>query len=344
MQRIHSIDLLKLIIATGVVWAHAVLLSQHFGVPSYVFGQGLARTVVPTFAVISGFLFHSTLHHGRARGWLIRLGVFYLFWVALYLPLWWLEAPTVLSVLADLVFGPLHLWYMAALMLALLFLRAVLLLAGEDAQKGRRWLMWLGLICLLCGTTLQAVDFFTDITLSINVWRNGLFYEFPFVVIGYLVADRIRRRGMGWLPSATRAWAVLSVLALLRLCEAAVSLHLFGLHTVAPPDFPFLLVAFALTVLLVALRTEIPRLPASIAFLSMMIYFLHFFVLMVALHFGLTQVWLMMVLGVGLPALAGAVLLAFGPSLRARLPTAWHRRLYGSAGLRDRTEMTARTG
>ena len=54
MPRIHSIDVLKLIIAAGVVWAHATLLTLQGGVVAYVLGQGLVRTVVPTFAVISG--------------------------------------------------------------------------------------------------------------------------------------------------------------------------------------------------------------------------------------------------------------------------------------------------
>lgn len=334
MPRIHSIDVLKLIVATGVVWAHAMLLSQQISVAAYVFGQGLARTLVPTFAVLSGFLFHSTLRHGRARGWLIKLGLFYLFWLVLYLPIWWPDAPTPGSFVLEMVFGPIHLWYMAALMLALLMLRVVLLLAGDDS-RGRRWLLGLGLLCLLCGTALQAVDFFTDVTLSIHVWRNGVFFEFPFVVVGYLVADRIHRRGTGWMPAAGMAWAVLAVLALLRLGEAAVSLRLFGLSIVAPPEFPFLTVAFTLTLLLAVLRTEVPRLPVNIAFLSMMIYFLHFIVLVVALYFGVKSIWALMLLGVGLPVLAGAVLLGLGRWLQGRMPAAWYRRLYGSAGQRE---------
>ncbi|WRH62470.1 MAG: acyltransferase [Fuscovulum sp.] len=343
MPRIHSIDVLKLIIAAGVVWAHATLLTLQGGVVAYVLGQGLVRTVVPTFAVVSGFLFHSTFHHGRARAWLIRLGLFYLLWTVLYLPVWWPQDPTLGTVVQDLIFGPIHLWYMAALMLALVVLRVVLLLAGDD-RRGRRWLIWLGLIFLLCGTTLQGVDFFSDATLSMHTWRNGVFFEFPFVVIGYLVADRIRRRGMGWLPSAGQAWAVLGGLALLRLGEAALSLDLFGLSIFAPPEFPFLTAAFALMILLVALRTEVPPVPVNIAFLSMMIYFLHFIVLLAALRLGVTQIWALMGLGLGLPVLAGLFLLGMGQWLHGRMPAAWHRRLYGSAGLKGGMDPTLAAG
>ncbi|MBA4349886.1 MAG: hypothetical protein C0427_01400 [Rhodobacter sp.] len=343
MPRIHSIDVLKLIIAAGVVWAHATLLTLQGGAVAYVLGQGLVRTVVPTFAVLSGFLFHSTFHHGRARGWLIRLGLFYLIWTALYLPVWWPQDPTLSAVVQELVFGPIHLWYMAALMLALVTLRVVLLLAGDD-RRGRWWLMVLGLVFLLCGTALQAVGFFHEAGVSLHAWRNGMFFEFPFVVIGYLVADRIRRRGTDWLPSARQAWSILGVLALLRLGEAGLSLHLFGLSIFAPPEFPFLSAAFSLMVLLVALRTNVPSLPVNIAFLSMMIYFLHFIVLLGAIRFGVTSVWALMALGMGLPMLAGGALLALGQWLRGRVSGAWHRRLYGSAGLRDGDDPAPETG
>ncbi len=343
MTRIHSIDVLKLVIAAGVVWAHATLLTLQGGAVAYVLGQGLVRTVVPTFAVVSGFLFHSTFHHGRARGWLIRLGLFYLLWAMLYLPVWWPQEPTLWVVAQELIFGPIHLWYMAALMLALVMLRLVLLLAGDDS-RGRRWLMWLGLVYLLCGTALQGVDFFSDVTLSMHAWRNGVFFEFPFVVIGYLVADRIRRRGTGWLPSAGQAWAVLAGLAVLRLGEAAVSLHLFGLSIVAAPEFPFLTAAFALMILLAVLRTEAAPPPVNIAFLSMMIYFLHFIVLLAALAFGVTQIWALMALGLGLPALVGLILLGMGQWLRGRLPEAWHRRLYGSARLKGGSDFAPAAG
>jgi surface polysaccharide O-acyltransferase-like enzyme len=334
MGRIHSIDVLKLVIAAGVVWAHATLMIQDIGVLDYILGLGLARTVVPTFAVVSGFLFYSTLHHGRARAWLIRLGAFYLFWLVLYVPVWWPDAPTLGNVVPDVVFGPIHLWYMAALMMALMLLHGVMLLAGKDERRGRRWLMGLGLVFLLCGSAFQLIDFFTDKAQSMHLWRNGVFFAFPFVVVGYLVADRIQRRGMDWLPGAGQAWTLLGLFVLLRLAEAGLSLYMYGLSK-ALPEFPLLLVAFALSLLLVVLRTHVPRPPVNIAFLSMMIYFLHFIVLLGAIRFGVTGIWALVLLGVGLPMLAGGALLALGRWLQGRSPSAWHRRLYGSAGLRD---------
>ena len=88
MTRIHSIDLLKLIVAIGVVWAHATLTVGNFSPAIYVFGQGLVRMTVPIFALISGFLFHSTFRNARIKGWLLRLLAVYLFWCLVYFPFW----------------------------------------------------------------------------------------------------------------------------------------------------------------------------------------------------------------------------------------------------------------
>ena len=331
MPRLHSIDFLKLIIAAGVVWAHATLLSYQGGVLAYVIGHGLVRTVVPTFAVLSGFFFHSTLHHGRARIWLIRLGVFYLVWCVLYLPLWWPSVASPQDLVKELVFGPLHLWYMAALMLALLLIHGIQALSGDE-QTGRRRLLSLALVFLFCGTALQSVNFFSGLSLSIHVWRNGIFFEFPFAAIGFLVADRIRRKGRDWIPATGVIWSVLIGLALLRLIEAAIGLNLYGLSVSAPPEFPLLAMAFSAALLLAALRTPMRRVPGNIAFQSMMIYFLHFIVLVVALHLGFRNMWVLMGLGVGLPMLAGWALLVIGAWARGHLPEPWYLRIYGSVG------------
>ena len=332
MSRIHSIDVLKLIIASGVVWAHVTLMTLQGGAFAYLFGQGLVRTVVPTFAVISGFLFHSTFHHGRTRGWLTRLLVFYLFWCAFYLPIWWPEDPTWAVILENLIFGPMHLWYMAALMVALGLIRAVLALAGSE-KRARVGLIWTGLVCLLIGTALQSVSFFGPAELSIHVWRNGVFFEYPFAVIGYLVADRIYRQGWDWLPSARIAWGVLLVLAVLRIGEAGLGMHFFGASIFAPPEFPFLALAFSLMVLLAALRTEVPEAPVNLAFLSMMIYFLHLIVLLVLLHFGMQNVVMLTVLGIALPAVAGLVVLEVGKRMTGWMPEGLRRRVLGRGGV-----------
>ncbi len=308
MTRIHAIDLLKLVVATGVVWAHAVLLSGHVTPATYLFGQGLVRTAVPTFAAISGFLFHSTYRNGKSLRWLTMLLGVYLFWCLIYLPVWLPHPATPRALAADVLLGPIHLWYMAALLAALALIALILTLV-PDAARARRWLLGLALGGLFTGTLVQSVDFFTGIDVPLNGYRNGLLVEFPYAVFGYLIADRLRREGRDWLPSGLWLGAGLALLALLRLIEAWLSLRWFGLSVVAPPEIPFLAAAFSVAVLLATLRLNIPAPPVNLGFVSMMLYFLHYGVLLGALHLGIGNVTLLLAIGIALPFAAALLIL-----------------------------------
>lgn len=317
MTRIHSIDLLKLIVAIGVVWAHATLIVGNFSPAIYVFGQGLVRMTVPIFALISGFLFHSTFRNARIKGWLLRLLVVYLFWCLVYFPFWRAEAASLTAILEQLVFGPLHLWYMAALGIALTLLTVVIKLSHDDAQANRR-LFWLAIAGMTLGSVLQLVDFFTPLSIPLNAYRNGLLLGFPYAAFGFLIARHVHRQGMAHLPGLGVLVALLLLLALLRMAEAWAALQGFGLTLV--PDFPPLALAFAITTLLVALRLDLPPAPVNLGFLSMMLYFLHMGVIFACLHFGLDDPTLLFLASAALPGLFG---LAFLQSLRAlqnRLP------------------------
>lgn len=329
MQRLHSIDFLKLIIALGVVWAHATLITLDGGVISYVFGQGLVRTVVPTFALLSGFLFHGTYHHGRARGWLSRLLVFYLVWLVIYAPLWLRDGTAPADLAMALIFGPMHLWYLAALLVALLMILTIMGLVA-DARRARRWLLGTALFFLVSGFAIKAADFLMGWQMSMHVTRNGVFLEFPYAAFGWLIADRVRRKGWAWLPEARVLWKVFFALVFLRLAEAAISLHLFGLSIHAAPEFPPLAVAFSVTTLFLALRVEVPKPPVNVAFMAMIIYFVHMGVLVVALYFGEARVWVLVLLGAGLPGIAGVVLLRLVRWLHARTSDLWVWRILGA--------------
>ncbi|MEZ5755694.1 MAG: acyltransferase [Paracoccaceae bacterium] len=326
MTRIHSIDLLKLIVAIGVVWAHATLTVGNFSPAIYVFGQGLVRMTVPIFALISGFLFHSTFTNARIKGWLLRLLAVYLFWCLFYFPFWKSEGTSLTAILEQLVFGPLHLWYMAALGIALALLTVVIKLSHDDAQANRR-LLWLAIAGLLLGSALQVVDFLTSFKLPLNAYRNGLFVGFPYAAFGFLIARHIHRHGMARLPGLGPLVAVLLLLALLRMAEAWLALQGFGMTVV--PDFPPLALAFAITTLLVTLRLDLPPAPVNLGFLSMMLYFLHMAVIFAALHFGLDDPTALFFVSAALPGLFGLLLIQALRALQARLPGLGDRNILG---------------
>ncbi len=328
MQRLHSIDYLKLLIASGIVWAHAIMLSGQSGPVAYVLGQGLVRSVVPTFAVISGFMFHSTLHRGKALRWIAQLSLLYAFWWVAYLPEWLPYVGDTRNIIKEAILGPLHLWYVVALIIAVAMIAMIRRVAGAG-QSGRLVLFWIALICLLIGTGLHAARYFAEADMSIHYHRNGPFLIFPYAALGYLLADRLNRRGDGWVPSLRTGCTILLGLAVLRIAEAWLALRLFGMSYDAPPEFPLLAAAFSAMILLVALRVRMPRASVNLSFLSMLIYFLHFLVVVMLLDMGVTDVTLLMALGIAVPALLGMAMIAVAPAVAGVMPDGFARWMRG---------------
>ena len=202
---------------------------------------------------------------------------------------------------------------------------AILILLGvlnaiPDPRRARRALVWLAMAGLLTGTVLQALHYFTPVDLPMNAFRNGVFVEFPYAVFGFLLADRISRKGPSALLPERFVAAALALLAALRLAEATFYLHLYGPDLNFPPEFPFLAAAFSLCLLVFTLRLRLPPPPADFAFLSVMVYFLHFFVLLVALKLGIGSFAGLAVAGIAVPVMIGLAIQKGGGLLRRRLP------------------------
>lgn len=319
MARIYSVDYLKLLVACVVVLAHTGLIVNDVGALGYVLGFSFARAAVPTFAVVSGFLFFQTWRHGRARLWLAKLLVAYVAWVAFYLPIWWPDPATPSAVAHELIFGPMHLWYIAALFVAVLILLTVVTVV-QAPERARRVLFWLAMGGLLIGTLLQSIHFFTPVDLPMNAYRNGVFVEFPYAAFGFLLAERLERRGEGALPDHRHVCILLAALALLRLAESLVYLGMYGPELNFPPEFPFLAAAFSVVILLFTLRLRLPEPPVNIAFLSVLIYFLHLFVMIVGMRFGIDGFFGMAALGIAVPAAIGLAILRVAHLLEGRMP------------------------
>lgn len=313
MDRVHSIDYLKLLVACVVVLAHSGLFVGDVGALGYVLGAGLARAAVPVFAVVSGFLFYGTWRQGRARRWLIRLFLFYLAGLAFYLPIWLPEVPTAQAVALELIFGPMHMWYIAALFVAVFLLIGVLARVS-DAGRARIVLLTLALAALVLGAVLQAVDFFTPVEFSMHVTRNGLFLHFPYVVLGFLLAERWQRCGSAGLPSHRQVGLALALLVALRLGEAMIYLSLYGSDLVFGPELPVLAAPLAVGLLLFALRLNLPEPRVSPSFLSIAVYFLHLFCMIVAMKFGIDGF-----AGLALAGIIGPIGIALAAVAMARL-------------------------
>ncbi len=266
---------------------------------------------------------------GKARRWIGQLTLLYAFWWMLYLPEWLPFAPDTRAVIKEAVFGPLHLWYVVALIIAVAMIAVIRWLFGEG-RAARRALFWIAVLCLLIGTGLHAARYFAEAQVSIHLYRNGPFMIFPFAALGYLLADRLQRLGADWVPSLRVGCLILLGLAVLRIGEAWLALILFGASYDAPPEFPPLAVAFSAMFVLVALRVRMPEPRVNLAFLAMLIYFLHFMVVVTALDQGVTNVLVLTALGVLVPAIVGLVMIGLGPTLAGAMPEALARRILRS--------------
>ena len=107
-MRSLSIDILKIILAFFVMFLHMHLLRNVYPSLSYVLVNGLFRTAVPVFLIITGYYFYYVDDIQKLKKWLIRIFILYTIWTVIYIPLWKEKD----SYIANIIFGFHHLWYL----------------------------------------------------------------------------------------------------------------------------------------------------------------------------------------------------------------------------------------
>ena len=100
LGRIYSLDYLKLVLAVLVAFGHTSWLQSHPTPLAAMLGNGLMRTIVPLFCIVSGYFFYRAVARGDGMKWLRRVLVLYLVWMAVYLPFWLGQVHGLLSHLA----------------------------------------------------------------------------------------------------------------------------------------------------------------------------------------------------------------------------------------------------
>lgn len=304
MRRIHSLDYLKVLLAIGVVFGHAILIQNQLVPWSYVLGNGLLRSLVPTFSILSGYCFFVTYSRGRAGKWLAGLILLYLFWIVFYAPIWANRDTTAAEVLRVLLLGTMYLWYIAGMIVDAALLVGFLRL-GERTRTGTWPLRIAALACALVATVLAFWSFWREPGLPMDVLRNGATVIFPFFAVGYLMAGRVCDHGLDSLPRPRTLWLIVAALFALRLLEAYLGMRTYGVSLHAFPELPFLSYPAAILLFLAFLRTEIPEAPVNLSLWSASIYFLHIFLILFLRHFGIETLWAYVISGV-----AGSVLVA----------------------------------
>lgn len=302
LGRIYSLDYLKLVLAVLVAFGHTSWLQSHPTPLAAMLGNGLMRTIVPLFCIVSGYFFYTAVARGDGMRWLRRVLVLYLVWMAVYLPFWLGQVHGLMSLIKTLVFGYFHLWFMAGILLAgfvILFLRRLMHVLAFRAEIPV--LIAAAAICAMIGVTLQYLHLYGNGAIGVRKFSNGLFMCFPYVTIGYLYARQVAIGGMAVLPSRRTVLSVAVIGAVLLMIEALNVQINWGNDAML--DVPLSAYLAAPALFLATLGTEMPPPGIRLDPISAAIYFMHVLGLILAAWLGIHHLAGMMLCAVGLPTL-----------------------------------------
>lgn len=267
MMRNLSIDWFKIILALFVVLLHLDILTGRIPWLGFLLCNGLFRIAVPIFLVISGYYFVSIDSGTKLKKWCFRLGSLYLIWMLIYLPLWIDTA----SVPIKIIIGYDHLWYLIGTLFAGVLLYVV-------RKLNDRSLLGISLFLFLIGFSMQWIGNLhllngkSDVLFNyIPLYRNGLFFCFPFMTIGFLLQKSAHK-----IVKVPTVYAVLSAVAVL-LLEACLTYRLTGPGEVL--DLLLSLYIVAPLCFLYVRSIRVDGLSKDIASFSIGIYLFHLYVI-----------------------------------------------------------------
>ncbi|MEN9919305.1 MAG: hypothetical protein RL662_1741 [Bacteroidota bacterium] len=285
MERNITLDYLKLVLALLVLLAHCHNSLAEIPYLGWSISQGLSRVTMPIFFIINGFYLQPIIHDkAKVKRYLYNLLKLYLLWMVIYVPFQTIVAgtktdPTVIRVLYW-VFGWGHLWYMSALMGAV-----VLVYFAKRIGLGNKLLLGIGFLLFLSVYTYQHLFLFGfDIpTTSYMFTKTFLFTGFPYLFIGFYIRDE----GVIDRFRITKTTYVLTGLLLLGVLGESVAFYVWKTHT----DFYLLLPFVApLIFILVFKKGRMGVSDGFVAQLSSAVYYSHlFFICMIERTTDFTQ-------------------------------------------------------
>lgn len=307
LHRIHSLDYLKLCLAVLVAFGHTYWLQNNMTPLLFMIGNGLMRVMVPVFCIVAGYFLYSAVARGKGGKWLWRVLALYLFWMAVYFPLWVNQIHGLVSLVKELAWGYYHLWFMAGILTAgafVLILRSV----GQTLAPAYEYRILLGaaLVCAVIGVTLQYIQLSGVAQIGVKKFSNGLFMCFPFVTIGYLCGRRVARLGMGGLPP--RGLVLMLTIGGLGLLMVEAWLVQARWTDDLMLDIPASSYVAAPALFIATLGTRLPAPPFRLDPISAGIYFMHVLALHLANMLGVRDLMSLMLFAVGLPTLMALLL------------------------------------
>lgn len=179
MERNVFLDYFKIFISIFIVCSHMHPLFGYENFGGWCISNGIGRLAVPLFFIINGFYTYSKLTDYQAvKKYIKHLTLIYLVWTLIYSP-FFITSVRVKDIVAIILTGYYHLWYMPAAIIAIILLYFV-----KKYIKNDYYILLLGLILYIAGFILS------HYANKIFYYRNGITIGFIFVAIGYFIKSK----------------------------------------------------------------------------------------------------------------------------------------------------------
>ena len=179
MERNVLLDYLKIFISIFIVCSHMQPLFGYENFGGWYISNGIGRLAVPLFFIINGFFICSKLDDYQAvKKYVKHLILIYLVWTLIYSP-FFITSVRVKDIIAIILTGYYHLWYMPAVIIAIILLYFI-----KKYIKNDYYILLFGLILYIVGFILS------HYANKIFYYRNGITIGFIFVAIGYFIKSK----------------------------------------------------------------------------------------------------------------------------------------------------------
>lgn len=176
MERNLKLDYFKIILSLLVITVHSQPLFSEGSLAGWLISNGIARVAVPCFFIISGYYIHSKLEDIKLlKKYLLHLFVVYITWSLIYFPVYYSTIES-RSLITFALMGYYHLWFLPALIVAIL-----LLAVSKRFIKKDNLILYSGIILFLIGYIME------NSGLPYRTFCNGLFFGYPLVSLGYFI-------------------------------------------------------------------------------------------------------------------------------------------------------------
>ncbi|MFT6169110.1 MAG: surface polysaccharide O-acyltransferase-like enzyme [Celeribacter sp.] len=261
-------------LALLVVSLHSSALSDVTWLGASVLNHGLARLAVPFFFLLSGYFIGPAFAHDFGR-WLLRIVALYAAWSVICAPVWIAEGVNGIGFFKNILIGYRHLWYLTGLGIG-----GTILYFVRSASTTRLLSLATGLYLVACLGELyirtKTPVFGLPDHLSVLPFRNGIFFGFPFMAIGYVMARHADI--LDKVSSVLLAMIITAVFGAL-LAEVLMSYMLFDMT--GPYDCLFALFIATPALFIGLMRASQKRVGRGLGQLATGIYFVHIPILVV---------------------------------------------------------------